>query len=540
MHHSVLNAKTWVDLPYQDANNGIEKSLYFEDLKLDLEKDSLKDLFDAAETDSIVVAGLIGYIKFNNSLAVSYKNPFEILDEILTGNKKFTGPLNNLPIQNIYFFKITRTKQQDNSYIYKAEYLGNLNEIIQSKEKIAKLQVAVIGNNSQKIRPEDHLGRAVADAKTVAKNNLNKIIKNYREAKEIDIADFIEQQLYTQEEIRTRRLEEPYASILAGNFNEIGIDKSLDEIIQRSPNVKIPFPIFKKIIDNSAHILSHNPCSFWALIEKWAPYIEGYDENKDSIMDSFLENFSDSLAHWQMLERKGIILFMLNLKQCKDFNNDKAKAMAEEALKNFETRSVNFIKRMLKEIPTKDTITYISQSLKKIQDTWFLLSQEQFKNVISLSMRFFSPEETLKLILKYLDTIVGYDDLQVSGKIKDAMVAHFIEATKQCYDGANENDKNKLISNLKTMLDNTNAKYIPQLREQVDFYTPKLQKLVDFLNEKHKKEQESKKLEIEHSHKVGDKALLEPDQGFKEVEIERLRKEGDKALLDLAKALNSL
>lgn len=82
----------------------------------------------------------------------------------------FSDPSNNLPIQNIYFFKITRLPNKK----YDAEYLGNLDDIVTSPNKIADLHIELLRN--------------VEGDKSAKIDELKKIIQDYKNQHEFTIA----------------------------------------------------------------------------------------------------------------------------------------------------------------------------------------------------------------------------------------------------------------------------------------------------------------------------------------------------------------
>jgi hypothetical protein len=119
---------------------------------------NFKDLFDSAESSSIIIASVITSIKdkyvahyydalaFIQFLLMDWRhNPYKVLKGV--GHKDFKDPVNRQKIERVYFFAVTRFGQIGN-YSYKIKYLDDLGSIINDDKKIAYLESEVIKNNT--------------------------------------------------------------------------------------------------------------------------------------------------------------------------------------------------------------------------------------------------------------------------------------------------------------------------------------------------------------------------------------------------------
>lgn len=380
-HGSTIQAETWVALPYPD---NIKDLLKDENKKIDLDDDplflgSLNELFDSARTDAIIVAAFI--TKKEDNFFVSYTNPLSYLHDFfknVPGNKKglitektydqlkrtykkqnpdyvtsehdftthilqqgqkfttsdeddlrpfyakppyFVDGFNGLIIQNVYFFKIIRTKKND-TYDYKAEYIGNLDNIVTSASKIADLVRELINN--------------FEGDNNAKKDELKRIIQEYKNAQENDIANSLLGSQTTTLEEKKERLQEAIDEILNDTeffqFQLPHIKKVFDEQI-KPLGIKIPLEMFKEIIEKKSLVFAPSPHITWQLMQDYSPYIEEYQDKKDEILKTLHDQFvSIILTLFPRLTRDAKSDFIQNLKKINTTN---------ESLKDIITDVIN-------------------------------------------------------------------------------------------------------------------------------------------------------------------------------------------------------
>lgn len=531
-----LRAETWVNLPYP---NDIKDHIKDENKKIDLDDDplylgSFNELFDSAKTDSIIAAAFITK-DTHGELSVSYVNPLSYLDDffknvpnnpqaiitkkayndlkrtykqedanyrtgqhtfknyILKEDERFTtvveddrdpwhrkppffvDPFKGSLIENIYFFKITRTKKEDGLYDYKAEYIGNLDDIVGNTPdiinwgptKIANLQLELINN---------------FEGDTTAKaSEFKKIIKKYKDAYEDSIANALtdllpENRNVSPEEKKKRQREKALDDILQhlgqGIRQLLNITKVFDQQIKPF-GIKIPLKDFQNIIEEKKESFGLEVNYIFDIIHDYAPLIEEYDLNKEDTIEALNTQFVKIL--YELYPKLSSLLkfnLIRNLKKIKT-NNEALQSVITGIIDDYEQKENEdkFVKIITKIITQPHSAQQLVATFdREIKPLNVKINLNTFQRIIKNHAKVlaFNSQLFWQFINDNLPLIREYANKKE--ETTQALYAEFIRALQDLSPQVLPDSKAEFIANLKKVV-TTNSEIKMAIAAIINDYT---------------------------------------------------------------------